>query len=88
MAVFGGAFSQDVAFSGPGTLELAHSLRGAYCGTITGFGGGDALVLDDLAFSQCEYAVWCNNILTIYDGERPLRLSNSSATTAKTVLPS
>ena len=67
--MFAGAFSQDVAFSGPGTLELAHSLGGAYCGTITGFGGGDALILDDLAFSQCEYAVWCNNILTIYDGE-------------------
>jgi hypothetical protein len=67
-AVFGGAFSQDVAFSGPGTLELAHSLGGAYCATITGFGGGDAIILDDLAFSQCEYAVWCNNILTIYDG--------------------
>ena len=50
MAVFAGAFSQDVAFSGPGTLELAHSLGGAYCGTITGFGGGDALILDDLAF--------------------------------------
>ena len=69
MAVFAGAFSQDVAFSGPGTLELAHTLGGAYCSTITGFGGGDALILDDLAFSQCEYAVWCNNILTIYDGE-------------------
>ena len=69
MAAFAGAFSQDVAFSGPGTLELAHSLGGAYCSTITGFGGGDALILDDLAFSQCEYAVWCNNILTIYDGE-------------------
>jgi hypothetical protein len=69
MAVFAGAFSQDVAFSGTGTLELAHSLHGAYCGAITGFCGGDALILDDLAFSQCEYAVWCNNILTIYDGE-------------------
>jgi hypothetical protein len=68
-AVFAGTFSQDVAFSGPGTLELAHSLGGIYCGTITGFDGGDALILDDLAFSQCEYAVWCNNILTIYDGE-------------------
>ena len=69
MVEFAGAFSQDVAFSGPGTLELAQSLGGAYCSTITGFGGGDALILDDLAFSQCEYAVWCNNILTIYDGE-------------------
>ena len=69
MAVFAGTFSQDVAFSGTGTLELAHSLHGAYCGAITGFGDGDALILDDLAFSQCEYAVWCNNILTIYNGE-------------------
>jgi FecR protein len=69
IAVFAGAFSQDVAFSGAGTLELAYSLRGAYCGTITGFGAGDTLILADLAFSQCEYAVWCNNILTIYDGE-------------------
>jgi hypothetical protein len=68
-AAFAAAFSQDVAFPGPGTLELAHSLGGAYCATITGFGGGDALILDDLAFSQCEYAIWCNNILTIYDGE-------------------
>ena len=69
MAAFAGTFSQDVAFSGPGTLELAYSLGGAYCGTITGFDGGDTLILDDLGFSQCEYAVWCNNILTIYDGE-------------------
>jgi FecR protein len=68
-AMFAGAFSQDVAFSGTGTLELAHSLGGTYGGTITGFGGGDVLILDDLAFSQGEYAVWCNNVLTIYDGE-------------------
>jgi hypothetical protein len=68
VAVFAGAFSQNVAFSGAGTLELGHSLGGAYCGTITGFGVGDALVLDDLAYSSCEYAVWCNGVLTIYDG--------------------
>jgi FecR protein len=68
VAVFAGAFSQNVGFSGAGTLELAHSLGGAYCGTITGFGAGDALVLDDLAYSSCEYAVWCNGVLTIYDG--------------------
>ena len=66
-AVFAGAFSQDVAFSGTGTLELAHSLGGAYGGIITGFGAGDAIILDDVAFSKGEYAIWCNGKLTIYD---------------------
>jgi FecR protein len=64
-AIFVQAFYQDVAFAGAGTVEF----DGAYGGTISGFGAGDTLILEDLAFSQCEYAVWCNNILTIYDGE-------------------
>jgi hypothetical protein len=66
-AVFAGAFRQDVAFSGTGTLELAHSLGGAYGGTITGFGSGDAIILDDIAFSKGEYAIWCDGKLTIYE---------------------
>jgi hypothetical protein len=56
-----------VTFSGVGTLELAHSLGGAFAGTVAGFGAGDAIVLDDLAFAKGEYAVWCNGTLTIYD---------------------
>jgi FecR protein len=67
--VFAGAFHEDVAFAGTGTLELAHSVDGAYGGTITGFGGGDKLILDDVAFDTTgnEYAVWCNGVLSIYD---------------------
>ena len=56
-----------MAFSGTGTLELAHSLGGAYGGTITGFGSGDAIILDDIAFSKGEYAIWCDGKLTIYE---------------------
>ena len=66
-AAFAAAFNQDVAFSGNGTLELARSLGGAYCGTITGFGPDDAIILDDVAFSKGEYAIWCNGKLTIYE---------------------
>src|SRR5262249_43468974 len=57
----------DRHFFDGGTLELAHSLDGAYCGTITGFGRGDAIILDDVAFSRGEYAIWCNGKLTIYE---------------------
>ena len=56
-----------VTFSGAGTLELAHSLGGAFGGTVTGFRPGDAIILDDLAFAKGEYAIWCNGILTIYE---------------------
>jgi hypothetical protein len=59
--------SVTVAFSGAGTLELGHSLGGAFAGTVTGFGAGDAIVLDDVSFAKGEYAVWSNGTLTIYD---------------------
>ncbi len=56
-----------VTFSAAGALELAHSLGGAFGGTIENFGAGDAIILDDLAFSKGEYAIWCKGILTIYE---------------------
>jgi hypothetical protein len=54
-----------VTFSGAGTLELAHSR--SFAGTVTGFGAGDAIVLDDVKFAKGEYAVWCDGMLTIYN---------------------
>ena len=56
-----------VTFSAAGALELAHSLGGVFGGTIENFGAGDAIILDDLAFSKGEYAIWCKGILTIYE---------------------
>jgi hypothetical protein len=69
VAVFAGAFTEDAMFAGSGTLELAHSVDGAYGGTVRGFGGGDGLILDDVAFDTHggEYAVWCNGVLSIFD---------------------
>ena len=45
----------------------SRALRRSYCGTITGFGPDDAIILDDVAFSKGEYAIWCNGKFTIYE---------------------
>ncbi len=68
VADFAGTFSESVTFAGSGTLELAHTLGGAYGGTIGGFQTGDGIELTDLIYSSNESAVWNSGILTIYDG--------------------
>ena len=55
-ADFAGAVDQNVAFTGPGTLELDHSQ--SFSGTVTGFGAGDAIDLNDLAYSANETVTW------------------------------
>ena len=72
-AIFAATFNQNIAYVGTGTVELAHSIDGAYSHTITGFAGGDALILDDVAFDTGggESAVWSNGVLTILDNGTP-----------------
>ena len=55
-ADFAGAVDQNVAFTGPGTLELDHSQ--SFSGTVSGFGAGDAIDLNDLAYSANETVTW------------------------------
>ena len=79
-ADFKGAFNEDVTFSGAGTLALAHSKH--YRGTVSGFANGDKLDLTNLQYSPAEYAVWRDNVLTIYNGATPeesIRMSGDYA---------
>ena len=68
-ADFAGAFNESVTFTGPGTLELSHSQT--YSGTVGGFGAGDVLDLNDLAYSANETVTWTqgngSGTLTIQD---------------------
>ena len=69
LAAFTGAFNQNVAFAGSGTLELDHSQ--SYTGAVSGFGAGDAIDLNDLAYSANDTLIWTQDssvgILTIDD---------------------
>ena len=59
LAHFAGEFQQNTTFLGAGTLELGDSLAdGGYAGLIRGFGSGDSVDLNDVAYSSGEYAVW------------------------------
>jgi len=68
-ADFAAAFDQNVMFTGAGMLELDHSQ--SYGGTVSGFGIGDVLDLNDLAYSANETLTWTqasgSGILTIED---------------------
>jgi hypothetical protein len=68
-AHFAAAFDQNVTFTGPGTFELDHSQ--GYGGTVSGFGTGDVIDLNDLAYSANETLTWAQasgrGILTIND---------------------
>jgi hypothetical protein len=68
-ADFAGAFDQNVMFTGPGVLELEHSQ--SYGGTVSGFGLGDAIDLNDLAYSANESLTWTQDgddgVLTVDD---------------------
>jgi len=68
-AVFAGAFDQNVGFSGSGTLELDQSH--SYGGTVSGFGVGDVIDLNDLTYSANETLTWTQGsgggVLTIAD---------------------
>src|SRR5262249_12680960 len=56
LAEFQNTFSQNVNFSGSGTLQLAHSQ--GYAATISGFGPGTKIDLTDFAASIPEADVW------------------------------
>ena len=72
-ADFHSSFDENVAFSGTGMLELAHS----YGGTISGFGRGDTIDLASIGYSPAEYAFWTQTstanggtgTLQIYNGD-------------------
>jgi hypothetical protein len=70
------AASDDVTFNGAGTLEVDSSPSDGsqiYTGTISGFGGGEAIDLTQLTYSPNETLSWTqgnngNGTLTITDG--------------------
>ena len=68
-AHFAAAFDQNVTFTGAGTFELDHSQ--GHSGTVSGFGAGDVIDLNDLAYSANETLTWAqgsgSGILTIND---------------------
>ena len=68
-AEFAGTFDQNVTFTGPGVLELEHSQN--YGGTVSGFATGDAIDLNDLAYSADESLTWTqgsdDGVLTVDD---------------------
>ena len=68
-AEFAGTFDQNVTFTGPGVLELEHSQN--YGGTVSGLATGDAIDLNDLAYSANESLTWTqgsdDGVLTVDD---------------------
>ena len=60
-ADFLGAFSENTAFTGNGTLELNQ----AYGGTVSGFASGDVIDLHNIAFSTGEYDLWTQGTGTL-----------------------
>jgi hypothetical protein len=68
-AEFAGTFDQNITFTGPGVLELEHSQT--YGATVSGFGLGDAIDLNDLAYSANESLTWTQDddagVLTVED---------------------
>ena len=68
-AHFAAVFDQNVTFTGAGTFELDHSQ--GHSGTVGGFGTGDVIDLNDLAYSGNETVTWTqgsgSGILTIND---------------------
>jgi hypothetical protein len=72
VAHFSDTFEENVKFTGPGALDLNHSLT--YHGTVGGFGIGDKFDLIDVTYSSSDTAGWVENpsdtggLLTIYDG--------------------
>ncbi len=83
----GAASSQSLAFTGPGTLELA--APNAVLGTISGFGPGDAIDLTQLAFAPVSESVgWSAGTLSITSGGTvavALRVAGSYAAGAFTL---
>ncbi len=53
---FQSAVNQSVKFSGAGTLELGQS--GSFGATVSGFGVGDAIDLQDLHYASSVHVVW------------------------------
>jgi hypothetical protein len=74
MLDLGGADAQTVKFNGAGTLQLDNSQ--SYTGTISSFGAGDVVDLQDITFTGTETAIWTQN--SISGGT--LRISNGAQT--------
>ncbi len=68
-ADFAGASDQNITFTGPGVLELDHSQ--SFGGVVSGFGIGNVIDLNDLAYSTNETLAWTqgngSGVLTIDD---------------------
>jgi len=68
-ANFAATFDQNVTFTGLGVLELDHPQN--YGGTVSGFGVGDVIDLNDLAYSANDTVSWTqgdgSGVLTIDD---------------------